>query len=238
MYRILAAQIEKRIVDQRYRVGSQLPPEPVLEREFRVSRTTIRQALGLLKRRGMLTSRSGLGTVVMSDGADRKSMSVSGLVGDLRYYAAGTRYAAIDRQAVVPNAAVRAALDLAPAERVICFRGLRSRARGTTAERPFAAEDINIPESLGCDIDNAKLGTDTLFARLERAHNITIAVVEQTITAVGAPTTVARWLSIRPGVPMLKATRIYRLGNGRAVEYATTYYDATRFEYAMKLSPE
>jgi hypothetical protein len=27
-------------------------------------------------------------------------------------------------------------------------------------------EDINIPESLGCDIDNEKLGTDTLFDRL------------------------------------------------------------------------
>src|SRR5580698_6239256 len=118
MYRALADQIEKRIVDQRYRVGSQLPPEPVLEREFRVSRTTVRQALGLLKRRGMLTSRSGLGTVVMSNGADRTSMSVSGSVGDLRYYAAGTHYVAIDRQAVLPTAAIRAALDLAPAERV------------------------------------------------------------------------------------------------------------------------
>ena len=238
MYRALADQIEKRIIDQCYRVGSQLPPEPVLEREFHVSRTTIRQALGLLKRRGMLTSRSGLGTVVMSNGADRTSMSVSGSVRDLRYYAAGTRYSAIDRKAVVPTSTVRAALDLAPPERVICFRGLRSRAQGKTAERPFAAEEINIPESLSRDIDNEKLGADTLFGRLERAHNITISEVEQTITAVAAPAAVARWLAIRPGVPMLKAIRVYRLASDRAVEYATTYYDATRFEYAMKLSPE
>jgi GntR family transcriptional regulator len=238
MYRALADQIEQRIINQRYRVGSQLPPEPELEREFHVSRTTIRQALGLLKRRGMLASRSGLGTVVMSNGADRTSMSVSGSVRDLVYYAAGTRYSAIDRKVAVPDAMVGAALDLAPAERVICFRGLRSRLQGVEAERPFAAEYIYIPESLGRDVDNEQLGTDTIFGRVERANNVTITDVEQTITAVGAPAVVARWLAIRPGVPMLKAVRVYRLAEGRAVEYATTYYDATRFEYAMRLSPD
>ena len=57
LYRALAERIESRIAAGNYAVGSQLPTEPELEREFGVSRITIRQALGLLKRRGLLASR-------------------------------------------------------------------------------------------------------------------------------------------------------------------------------------
>lgn len=233
IYRTLADRIEKRIVDQAYPVGSQIPPEPALEREFAVSRTTVRQALALLKRRGMLASRSGLGTVVKSDGAGRTSLSVSGTVRDLVYYAAGTQYRALDRGLVLPPATVAAALRLAPAEQVVRFRGLRSRGR-----EPFAFEEVCIPETLGHDLDNRTLGTETLFGRLEKANDFRIAEVGQTIGAVAAPAPVARLLGRRTGAPMLKTTRIYRLASGQAVEHAVTFYDSSRFEYEMQLLPE
>jgi len=233
IYRTLADLIERRILAQAYPVGSQIPPEPELEREFAVSRTTVRQALALLKRRGMLVSRSGLGTVVKSDGAGRTSLSVSGSVRDLVYYAAGTQYRALDRVLVPPPAAVAAALRLSPAERVVRFRGLRARGR-----EPFAFEEVCIPQTLGRDLDNRTLGTETLFGRLEQVNDFRIAEVKQTIAAVAAPAGVARLLGRRAGMPMLKTTRIYRLASGRAVEHAVTFYDSSRFEYDMKLLPE
>src|SRR5512142_1014301 len=64
LYRSLATRLERRIAEGRYPIGSQLPPEPALEQEFGVSRITIRQALSMLKRRGLVASRSGIGTVV------------------------------------------------------------------------------------------------------------------------------------------------------------------------------
>ena len=97
---------------------------------------------------------------------------------------------------------------------------------------------VFIPETLGRDIDNKNLGRATLFGRLEKANDLRIAEVQQTIGAIAAPAAVARWLGIRAGAPMLKTTRIYRLAGGDTVECAVTYYDLTRFQYDMKLLQE
>src|SRR5579859_5360591 len=154
LYRSLATRLERRIADGRYPVGSQLPPEPVLEQEFGVSRITIRQALSMLKRRGLVTSRSGLGTVVRSGAADSKSMTVSGSIRDLIYYAAGTRYTPLGRTLMLPPPHIGALLDLPAKAKAFRFRGTRSRPHGG----PFGLEEVYIPESLGGRLDNADLG--------------------------------------------------------------------------------
>jgi len=234
LYRLLASRLEQRIQGGDYPVGSQLPPEPALEQEFGVSRITVRQALGILKRRGLLTSKSGMGTVVRSGGASSKSMTVSGSIRDLLYYAAGTRYASLSRHLVVPPAPISRGLDLPPKSKVICFRGTRSRARGG----PFGVEEVYIPEHLGHGLSNIRLGDRTLFSLLEEANDLKIAEVDQVITAVPASKGVARELNVAERAPLLKATRSYRLADGRTVEIAISFYNVALFEYSMKLLPD
>ncbi|HZS83498.1 MAG TPA: GntR family transcriptional regulator [Stellaceae bacterium] len=233
LYRVVADQIETRIAKGVYAVGTQLPPEPALEEEFKVSRITVRQALGLLKRRGILVSQSGLGTVVRFSGADARSMSVSGSMRDLIYYAAGTRYEPLDREAVKPPAEVAAAFGMRLG-RLMRFRGLR----GWPSSGKFGFEAVYIPEALGRDLDNSRLGNATLFSLLEAANGIKITEVEQTITAVPAPAVVARHLGIRLRAPMLKATRAYKRADGQLVEFAISLYDVAQFQYVMKLFPD
>jgi len=233
-YRTLAERIESRIAAGHYAVGSQLPTEPEFEREFGVSRITIRQALGLLKRRGLLASRSGLGTVVRSAGTESRLMTISGSMRDLTYYAAGTQYTPLGRTLITPAGQIGAALKLSTGGKAVCFRGLRAR----PPVGNFGLEEVYIPESLARCLDNARLGSASLFSRLEEENNLTIAEVEQTITAVAAPVAVARELALAARTPMLKATRIYCLADGQPVELAVSYYDVGKFEYVMKLFPE
>ena len=231
---MLASRLEQRISEGDYPVGSQLPPEPVLEEEFGVSRITVRQALSILKRRGLLTSKSGMGTLVRSGGASSKSMTVSGSIRDLLYYAAGTRYSSLGRHLTVPPASVARALGLRARQKVLCFRGLRSRAQGG----PFGLEEVYIPEHLGRALNNARLGNRTLFSLLEAQNDLKIAEVEQVITAVPAARGIAGELDVSVQAPLLKATRTYRLADGSAVEVAVSFYNVARFEYAMKLLPD
>jgi GntR family transcriptional regulator len=234
LYRTLAERIELRIAAGNYAVGSQLPTEPELEREFGVSRITIRQALGLLKRRGLLASKSGLGTIVRSAGTESRAMTISGSMRDLTYYAAGTLYTPLGRTLVTPAGPIRAALKLSIGSDVVCFRGLRAR----PPVGNFGLEEVYIPEPLAHGLDNAQLGSATLFSRLEEENNLAIAEVEQTITAVAAPVAVAMELALAARTPMLKAMRIYRLADGQPVELAVSFYDVRKFEYVMKLFPE
>src|SRR5215831_3764669 len=125
LYRVVAKNIVARIVGSIYKTGTTLPSEHVLEAEFNVSRITIRQALAMLKRRGFLYSRSGLGTLVRPQERSLHSMRVTGAFSDLLTYGGETVYHAIDRKAITPPDHVAKELGLPQDTLVLRFRGVR-----------------------------------------------------------------------------------------------------------------
>jgi DNA-binding GntR family transcriptional regulator len=233
LYRAIADRIETRIAAGLYAPGKPLPPEACFENEFNVSRITIRQALALLKRKGLLYSRSGAGTLVRTS-TPGASMWMTGSLNDLAYYAAETHYRPIDRLLMRPSPAIVEMLGSTPSDHVFCFRGTRSRSKVGA----FAFEEIYVPETLGRSLDNLKLGKRTLFTLLEKTNGFLITEVRQFITAVRAPAIVSRKLGLRPRSPMLRVTRQYKTAGNRAVEVAVTHFDVARFEYVMTLFRE
>ena len=65
-YLRIAADLRRRITSGEWRPGDQLPTLPELCEEYRVSETTIRNALGLLRNEGAVESRARAGTRVRS----------------------------------------------------------------------------------------------------------------------------------------------------------------------------
>ncbi len=65
-YKRVYEKLKKRIVQKEYAIGELLPPEPRLEEEFHVSRTTVRRAIDLLAQDGYITVKQGFGTQVVS----------------------------------------------------------------------------------------------------------------------------------------------------------------------------
>lgn len=234
LYRVVAQKIEARIAAGQYAAGAALPPEPALEREFHVSRITVRQALGLLKRRGLLFSRSGVGTLVRPVEPGPRAVRMTGSLTDLINYGADTEYRAVDRALTVPPPTVADILGVPRTAPVLRFRGVRSRPQVPR----FGFEEVYIPEPLGRGLDNAKLGGRTLFSWLEEVNNLEIVEARQFITAVSAPAVVSTHLRIQPHSPVLRVTRSYQIADGRTVEVAVAHYDAAKFEYAMTLYRE
>jgi DNA-binding GntR family transcriptional regulator len=234
LYRRLARKIEERIVTGAYRRGATLPAESALEHEFGVSRVTVRQALGLLKHRGLLYSRSGLGTVVRSDGPDPSSMRMTGSLTDLINYGAETDYELLDRRLIADPPAITEPFGLAPRAPVVRFRGLRSRPGAAR----FALEEIWLPADLGRLLGDVRPGKRALFSLLEEAAHLRISEAYQTITAAPAPPLVSRHLGLRPRSPVLRVTRQYALADGRVVEIAISHYNPSEFQYSMTLYRE
>src|SRR5215469_13887799 len=138
LYRVVADQIEARVAQGRSGPGTLLPAEAVLEQEFKVSRITIRQALGLLKRRGILASRSGRGTFVRPGATDRSAMRFSGSLREIVYYGSLTHYTPVSRELVDPPEEVTEILGTRPGEPVFCFSGKR----GWPSRDDFCLEQI------------------------------------------------------------------------------------------------
>jgi len=231
LYRVIAENLEARIAAGRYPPSTLLPPEPMLETEFGVSRITVRKALALLKQRGIVRSQSGKGTLVRGGALANRAMRVTGTLNDLRYYAAKTIYKPLDRTLVDPTPLLVKMLELGEGESVVRFRGLRGQSR----EHPFAFEETYIPQSLSAGVDNKNLGERTLFSLLEKANALQIAEVRQEISAVRAPPFVRRDLKLSSNAPILQATRTYFTQNVHPVEFSISYYDAEKFTYVMTL---
>jgi GntR family transcriptional regulator len=64
-YEEIRIELESKMRSYTYKVGSKLPPEIELSRQYNVSRSTIRQALRSLEEKGLINRKSGHGTTVM-----------------------------------------------------------------------------------------------------------------------------------------------------------------------------
>ena len=64
-YVVIVNAIQARIDDGTYPIGTKVPSEADLVREFRASRSTVVRALGLLRQQGWLVSHQGVGRVVL-----------------------------------------------------------------------------------------------------------------------------------------------------------------------------
>lgn len=67
LYITVMEVLKEKIINGIYKVGDFIPTETELEKEFQVSKVTIRKAVDLLEGEGYLTKRSGKGTTVISN---------------------------------------------------------------------------------------------------------------------------------------------------------------------------
>ncbi len=74
-YVAVAEVLQQEIAQGKYPVGSRLPPERELAKIFGLAGMTIRQAIGLLEKKGLLLRRHGLGTFVQA-AADQPLIAV------------------------------------------------------------------------------------------------------------------------------------------------------------------
>ena len=86
-YMDIYAALNADIANQAFEVGKRLPGEPELCRRFGVARNTVRQALSLLQRQGLIEKRKGEGTFITKRG-ERKT----GIIGLLMPNLASTRF--------------------------------------------------------------------------------------------------------------------------------------------------
>ena len=127
------SQIRELIKDGRFKARDQLPSERELAETFKVSRTSVREALRALESQGMIVSRTGMGNFVVD-------MPVESLVGPLARMLIDEKKALADvfemRKLIEPHIAALAAEratrnDVAQLKRIVA-KQIEAVSRGTT----------------------------------------------------------------------------------------------------------
>ncbi|MEU7683271.1 GntR family transcriptional regulator [Streptomyces spectabilis] len=227
LYFQLSQQLEAAIERGALTPGSLLGNEIELAGRLGLSRPTVRQAIQSLVDKGLLVRRRGVGTQVVHSQVKRP-LELSSLYDDLE--AAGQRpETRVLRNVVEPaSAETAAALGVAEGSDVHLVERLRL-AHG----EPMAHLRNHIPAGL-LPLDTERLEATGLY-RLMRAAGITLHSARQSVGARAAGAEEAELLAEPAGAPVLTMRRTTFDDTGRAVEYGSHIYRASRYSFEFQL---
>ncbi|MEV6165658.1 GntR family transcriptional regulator [Streptomyces sp. NPDC052052] len=227
LYYQLAQQLEAAIAQGRLVPGSLLGNEIELAARLGLSRPTVRQAIQSLVDKGLMVRRRGVGTQVVHSSV-RRPLELSSLYDDLEA-AGGHPTTRVLRNTVEPaGAPVAEALGVAQGSDVHLVERLRYM-----HGEPLALLRNHLPLGL-VDLDTGRLEATGLY-RLMRAAGVTLHSARQTVGARLATADEAAALGDREGSALLTMERTTSDDTGRAVEFGSHIYRASRYSFDFRL---
>ncbi|MET9803902.1 GntR family transcriptional regulator [Streptomyces sp. NPDC006368] len=227
LYYQLAQQLEAAIERGVLTPGSLLGNEVELAARLGLSRPTVRQGIQSLVEKGLLVRRRGIGTQVVHSQVKRP-LELSSLYDDLQAADQNPTTRVLLNETRPASAEVAAALALAEGSDVRMVERLR-----LTHGQPVALLCNFVPTDL-LDLDTAKLESTGLY-RLMRAAGITLHSARQSIGARCATAGEAERLEEPEGAALLTMQRTAYDDTGRAVEFGTHIYRASRYTFDFQL---
>lgn len=226
IYEQLAGIIARRIAAGELGVAARLPTEHELARDYAISRDTVRQAIGLLERRGLVVRRRAKGTFVAAP-------RVSQDLGELRSFRGGLvdsgvmpEMELLEFRPVTPPAAFAAAFPHGEAMR-LCRRYV-------VDGKPLAIADIHLhpmARRIAWDIAE-RYDTYTLF---ERFLGTPVARAAAAIRAESAGNPAGRLLALRPSAPVLVLDQTHYAHSGEVLVCSTLKVRADAYQFRIDL---
>ncbi|MGY0022677.1 GntR family transcriptional regulator [Streptomyces sp. cg35] len=206
--------------------GSKLPGEHALRERFGVSRTTVRQALGVLGEQGLIETHAGIGSIVTFDGAPLDQR-----LGWTRALAAqGTELTTHTlRFERIRDTALAAELGLEQVEFIALDRVRRlPDGHGVSLEFSRVPAVGPLADLVERGLDGGSLSrTLTAAGRIPDSGDAHIAVT-------GLEAADAAALRRSPGEPFLRVAQVFRDADGGVVEQVTSLLDPSRFQLHVR----
>ncbi|MHA6344284.1 GntR family transcriptional regulator [Roseivivax sp. CAU 1761] len=228
-YAALAEALLEDIQSGRYPVGSLLPPEIDLCREFDVSRHTVREALRRLVDLGLLSRQAGIGTTVRADRIAARYVQAGEGASDLMRYVRDVSLRVTGSEDVTAEGELAQLIGSPEGKGWLHLWGERFM---PDDDRPIALTEIWIARSYRGILDDLAAPTEPIYALIERRYGLTTAEIRQTIEAVILTPEATTRLGVPEGAPGLRITRTYIAASGEVYETAISLHPGERFSYS------
>jgi len=232
LYVQIASKLAAQIAHGDHPVGSLLPTEAELQRQFHVSRYVVRQAIQHLRSMGLVTARKGVGTRVEARQAAARFLLTMHSVGDIRQYATGMRLEIQEVDETVLRGSKAALIGSRPGRRFLRITGIRRRDRDN---KPVSHAEIFIDDAFSAIKSEIPTVGTAIWEMIERQSGETLVEVEQQIDAVTLGGEHAQLLDVAEGTPALRVIRRYYVTGRRLVELSINLHPANRFSYNMRI---
>lgn len=221
--------IKKKIENNEWAVGSQIPTEQELCKMFNVSRATVRTAILELTRLGFLKRQQGKGTFIckksVSEGLTmltsfRELMFEEGLTFSTNVLA---------RTVIMPVDDLGIKLDIPPDKHIIYIKRLR-----LVDSEPVLLQETYIPYHLCPLLLEEDIEHTSLFESLEKKYGIKITKVKNYVEIAHLKTDDARLLGLPEGSAALLLTQHFYSGETQ-IMYTCSVKGSDRFKFLMDL---
>lgn len=233
LYRQLEELIQSNIETGVWNHGQLIPSESELIKQFGVSRTTVRQALGALVSYGILKREQGRGTFVAESKFEHPLTEVTSFTRDIQRKGHKPGSITLFAEEVVPSARVATKLELKEGETVIRLERLR-----TVDGEPVGLHTSSLVTSLvpGLDIAELRNNDVSLYEILLSRLKVPMSEAIDTLEASVTDDCRSRLLGVPKGSPVLRVERVAYLTNGRPVEHGEMIYNAGCYKSVIRLS--
>ncbi len=208
------------------------PSEFELSDAFQVNRGTVRHALDMLEREGLIQREKGRGTFLRTRRVEVDLSKLCSTTEDLRArgWEPGTRVLGITL--VQPSPHIQTALRM-PKEGELTW--LIYRLRLANGE-PISLQHSYIPAALTPDLDQRDL-SKSLYNTLNDSYNLKMADAAQIIRVRLVTPDEASLLEISEGTPVFEFTRTSYDTAGRPIEYLESLWRGDRYDLFVRLRP-
>jgi GntR family transcriptional regulator len=230
-YAQVAERLREQIACGRLAEGQRLGGELELAREWGVSRITIRNALALLKREGLIVTRHGRGSFVRAPRVRQILGRLETLDDSLAEQGLASATRILDFRFGQPTAVARTALALPAGAEVLMVERVH-----LVAEEPLALVRMAIPAGIGAHFSRRDVEEHPLYELLPARLGIAIGAATQTLRAAAADAAGARALLLAERAPVLVCERVTHAEGGEPLIYTLFTYRADRFEFRVTLA--
>jgi GntR family transcriptional regulator len=232
LYFQVAQALQVAIEGGRLPPGSRLDNEIQLADELGLSRPTMRRAMEYLVDKGLIIRRRGIGTTIVQPKV-RRPLRLSSLYDDLQTEGRNPTTSVLTMDVVPARGEVAGALGLEPDTRV--HRIVRLRCAGG---QPIARMTNYLPTTLPGlgpgEIDAPTLEATGLYRVLHSA-GVRLHAADETIGARRATAEESRLLDEPRGAAVLTMQRVAYDDRGRAVEFGSHVYAASRYSFSLSM---
>lgn len=222
----LKEEIEKQIVEKRYQ--EKIPSERELMETYAVSRSTVREAVNLLVREGVLKKVHGKGTFISIKPIQDWLGNLCSTTETIRNMGMEPGAKVIEHYITTPSAHIR---DLTGFQSAYFIKRIRF-----ANQIPIGIESHFYPVEIGERLVQFQLDNATLYDLLENELHIRFGESEQIITSGTITGEDAKHLHAGDHANVLKVERIITNTAGEVIEYEEAHYRADMYSFRIKSS--
>jgi len=179
LYSVVASRAEELIISGEWPEGERLPPERQLCRDFDVSRSTLRQALGELEERGLITRHQGRGTFVARPRVQLPILGVFSIRDAMQQHGLRMTTKVISVEIIEAGRQIASDLACLPGDPIIYIERLR-----TGDGEPMVLDTAHLRAELFPGLEKADLERRSLYEILASDYGRTAAEAQETLEPV------------------------------------------------------